>query len=135
MNLRSLLAVGICATSGFAAPVPKELRISTDAERIQGLWKDETGAGGHWKIHGTKMSAGSIPTPDAAGNPYGFVLRTAASPGEFDLSGAGTFVGIYRFVGDDLQVAYNPGPNRPKNFDEVPGNHVHLMKRVPEAGK
>ncbi len=127
------LAVG---SSAMAAPVPKELKNQNDAGRIQGLWKLEIGGGGYWKISGDKMAAGGNATPEEAnGYQYSFALRTAPTPGEFDLGGGATFVGIYRFVGDDLEVAYNSGPNRPKNFSTIPGNNVHKMKRIPEGDK
>lgn len=127
------LAVG---GSAFAAPVPKELKNQNDAGRIQGLWEVKIGGGAYWKISGDKMVAGSSTTLDEEnGYHYSFALRTAPSPGEFDLGGGLACVGIYRFVGDDLEVAYNHGPNRPKDFLTTPGNNVHVMKRVPEAKK
>jgi uncharacterized protein (TIGR03067 family) len=128
----ALLALAIGAP---AAPVPKELKVRSDVERMQGLWKEEAGSS-HWHFKGDKLYAGGNATPDAGGYAYSLTVKPEASPPEFDLGGAGAFAGIYKFVGDDLHVAYvGSGAARPTDFTPVGGKHIHILKRVDGAKK
>ncbi len=119
------------ATGAPAAPVPKELRVRPDAVRMEGLWKE--GQGSHWLFKGDKLFAGGTATPDINGHTYGLTLKPEVSPPEFDLAGVNggtSYSGIYKFVGDDLHVAYNTGAGRPTDFDAGGNKILHVLKRV-----
>ncbi len=125
------------ATGAPAAPVPKELRVRPDAVRMEGLWKE--GQGSHWLFKGDKLFAGGTATPDMNGHTYGLTLKPEVSPPEFDLAGANeisNFAGIYKFVGEDLHVAYvGAGAARPTDFTPGGNKHIHILKRVDGAKK
>ena len=55
MTMRTLLLLLLMALPGSAAPVPKELK-RNDADRMQGLWKEENGT--RWYFDGEKLFAG-----------------------------------------------------------------------------
>ena len=132
--IRMLAILAILATLATAAPVPKELKQRPDAERMRGLWQADAGSS-HWFFKGDKLFAGGNATPDVNGYTYTLNIKAEASPAEFDLGGASTFAGIYKFVGDDLHVAYSGGSVRPTDFTPGPNKHIHILKRVSEAKK
>lgn len=120
-----------------AAPVPKELKTKSDAERLQGVWLvtvGEPGAKGYrWTFEGEKLFAGG--NADTKGLEYGLALRINNSVREFDISRDGriSHVGIYKFVGDELHVAYH-NHERPTVFSTAAGkNHIHVMKPLLES--
>ncbi len=139
MTVRTLALILLIGGSAFAAPVPKELKRDTDAERLQGVWLvtvGESGAKGYrWTFEGEKMFAGG--TADTKGIEYGLALRLNSSVREFDLSRDGriSHIGICKFVGDELHVAYH-NHERPTEFSTANGkNHLHILKRLPEVKK
>ena len=72
MRLLSTIALLILVAALSAAPVPKELKVRPDAERIQGVWivtQGQPGAKGYrWTFEGEKLFAGG--TPDTKGIEY-----------------------------------------------------------------
>ena len=76
------LAIMLALTlSAEAAPVPKELKAQTDAERVQGVWTfegyDNNGpqnTGGRWIFDGGKIYIGGQNTTDSKGSAFDFVL-------------------------------------------------------------
>ena len=137
MNLRSLLAIVICAASSIAAPVPKELKRNGDAERLQGVWLvtvGEPGSKGYrWTFEGEKLFAGG--NADTKGIEYGLALRMNGSVREFDLSRDGriSHIGICKFIGDELHVVYH-NHERPTEFSTAGGkNHLHVLKPFLES--
>ena len=132
MRALSTLAVLSLVAALPAAPVPKELRVRPDAERMSGLWKVDAGTS-HWLFRGDKLYAGTG-TTEMNGYTYGFTMKPEASPAEFDLGGASQFAGIYKFVGDELHVAYNSGAVRPTDFTPGGNKILHVLKR-PDPGK
>ena len=144
---RILVVVLLGSVTALAAPVPKELKKKPDAERILGVWAYDSsdlngakGAGGRWYFNGDKLYSGGSNTTDARGSEYGVSLRSDQSPTHLDISmnNAPLCVGIYKFVGDDLHLAYvssSSKAERPKNFDSADGKTVMSFKRVPEPKK
>jgi len=126
LALTALLAFGMGAS---AAPVPKELKVRPDAERMRGLWRVDNG-GSYWLFKGDNLFAGGTATPDVHGHTYSLTVKPETSPPGFNLGGASTFAGIYKFVGDDLHVAYCGGNTRPTDFTPGPYTHIHILKRV-----
>ena len=108
---RIFVVVLLGSVTALAAPVPKELKKPSDAERLQGVWVvtvGEPGAKGYrWTFEGEKLFAGG--NADTKGLEYGLALRLNNSVREFDISRDGriSHVGIYKFVGDELHVAYH----------------------------
>ncbi len=137
MALRTLALVLTFVGSALAAPVPKELKVSSDAQRIQGVWLANDAEGFRWYFDGDKLSVGGKNTTDDKGLTYAFVLRPSATPSECDFGGGDKiqYYAIYTFVGDDLRIAYSSGRERPKDFSSGPGVYVHVLKRIPEAKK
>ena len=136
MTRLAIAALFAFAAGASAAPVPKELRVRPDAVRMEGLWKE--GIGSHWLFKGDKLFAGVTATPDVNGHTYGLTLKPEVSQPEFDLAGVngtGSFAGIYKFVGDDLHVAYNSGAVRPTDFTPGGNKILHVLKRVGEGKK
>ena len=121
-----------------AAPVPKELKAPTDSERLKGVWVvvqgDTSTKGYRWTFEGEKLFAGG--TADAKGIEYGFVIRSGVTPCELDISrdGHAAYVGLYKFVGDELHVAYHSSA-RPPEFSATGGCHVHVLRRLAEVKK
>ena len=130
---RTLLIFAVFAASVSAAPVPKELKHKSDAERIQGVWAVE-GGGTRWYFAGEKLFAGGTNTTDHKGMEYGIVLGTDEAIREIDLSRAGeiTHRGIFKFVDGDIHVAYLAGDQRPADFEH---EIRHVLKRIPEEKK
>ena len=125
------------ATGASAAPVPKELKVRSDAARMEGLWQEGVN-GSHWLFRGDKLFAGGTATPAINGYTYGLTLKPDVSPPEFNLAGVngtGSFAGIYKFVGDDLHVAYSSGAVRPTDFTPGGNKILHILKRVGEGKK
>ncbi len=134
---RTLAILLALTVSAEAAPVPKELKRRSDRERMQGVWADED-VGTRWYIVGEKLFAGGADTAKKKGVEFGLALRPDSPLGDFDLSQFGNTccVGIYKFVGDDLHVAYHGGGQpRPANFEPGDGKSLFILKRVPEAKK
>ncbi len=129
---RTVLICSVFAASVAAAPVPKELKHKSDAERIRGAWVVE-GGGTRWYFAGEKLFAGGANTTDNKGMEYGVVLRTDGAIREIDLSrGEITHRGIYKFVDDDIHIAYLAGDQRPADFEH---GTRHVLKRVAEVKK
>ena len=126
------LAVG---SSALAAPVPKELKIQYDAQRIEGLWKEETGT--RWYFDGEKLFAGGTDTAENKGHEYNVVLRSDRAMREFDLGNMGTvqFSGIYEFLDGELRFTYRSGNDRPRDFTAAPGKYSHGLKRFSGSDK
>ncbi len=135
MNLRTLAMMLAFGASAVAAPVPKELKVRSDAERREGLWK--VGAtDAHWLFRGDKLFAGATATPDTNGHGYRLTVRPDAFPPQFDIGGTNSYAGIYKFVGDDLHVAYSAeGKARPVDFSPGGSSYIEILKRVPEGKK
>ena len=137
MNLPALAILALSVGTTLAAPVPKELKRNSDAERMQGVWVvtvGEPGAKGYrWTFEGEKMFAGG--TADTKGIEYGLALRLNNSIREFDLSRDGriSHIGICKFVGDELHVAYH-NHERPTEFSTNGGKyHLHILKPFLES--
>lgn len=138
--MRTFTAIALLMLAGPlpAAPVPKELKAPADGERMRGVWLvvvGEPGAKGYrWTFEGEKLFAGG--TADTKGLEYGFVIRPGESPCELDISRSGqpAYRGIYKFVGDELHVAYHSNA-RPADYSATGGCHVHVMRRLGEANK
>lgn len=130
---RAVLICSVFAASLSAAPVPKELKRKSDTERIQGVWCVE-GAGTRWYFTGEKLFAGGTNTTDAKGQEYGIALRAKGPLLEMDLSNPGgiTHRGIYKFVDDDIHIAYLAGDERPADFEH---GTRHVLKRTAEGSK
>jgi len=134
MNRFALLSLFAFGAVAMSAPVPKELKVQPDVERMRGAWKVDNG-GSYWVFQGEKLFAGGTATPQENGYNYAIALRPGRNGGEFDLTGGSTFAGIYKFVGDDLIVCYAGGTVRPTDFDQGPNRHIHILKRLPEGKK
>ena len=134
MRALSTIALLTLAATLSAAPVPKELKVRSDGERMQGLWKVDADQS-HWLFRGDKLFAGGTPTPDINGYSYGFSMKPEASPPEFEFTGNVNCAGIYKFVGEDLHVAYCAGAVRPTDFNAGPKKYICILKRVSEAKK
>ncbi len=140
MTLRCLLVFVICAAPSIAAPVPKELKHRPDSQRMQGVWMSHNPDGspmGRWYFTGEKLFAGGSNTTDQKGYEYAITLRPGSEQAEFDLATAGSmaFLGIYKFAGEELHVAYRSGADRAKSFETGSGGHHHILRRLPEGKK
>ena len=84
-----------------------------------------------------KLYAGGANTTDNKGHEYDITLRPEKDVREFDLAVAGTirFAGIYKFVGDDIHIAYLNGQIRPTDYAPGPGKNIPILKRLAEAKK
>jgi uncharacterized protein (TIGR03067 family) len=135
----SAIALLLLGSALPAAPVPKELKEPPDSERLQGVWvvvQGEAGARSYrWTFEGQKLFAGG--TADAKGIEYGFVIRSGVTPRELDISrdGRAAYVGIYKFVGDELHIAYHSSARPPEFSGGVGGRHLHVLRRLAEAKK
>ena len=134
MTMRTLLLLLLMALPGSAAPVPKELKRS-DADRMQGHWKEETGT--RWYFDGEKLFAGGTDTAENKGHEYNVVLRSDRAMREFDLGNMGTvqFSGIYEFLDGELRFAYRSGNDRPRDFTAAPGKYIQGLKRFSGSDK
>ena len=139
MRILACIALLCLVASLRGAPVPKELKVPSDAEKLQGVWivvKGEPGSKGYrWTFEGEKLFAGG--TADTKGIEYGFVIQPDASPREMDFGGNGrlSYRGIYKFVGDELHIVYH-GSDRPTEFSAaVGGRHQDVMRRFVEEDK
>ena len=138
MRLLSTIALLILVAALSAAPVPKELKVRPDAERIQGVWivtQGQPGAKGYrWTFEGEKLFAGG--TPDTKGIEYTYTLRSGSPLTEFDIlrDGRISHYGVYKFVGDELHLAYHSN-ERPTDFTEGGGRHLHILRRFAEVKK
>jgi len=132
---RTLLIFAVFAGSVSAAPVPKELKQKSDIERIQGVWAVE-GGGTRWYFAGEKLFAGGTNTTDAKGQEYGIAVRANGAVREMDvwMQGRLTHSCIYKFVEDDIHIAYVGGERRPTDFAQA-GSTKHVLKRIVEAKK
>ena len=144
MNLRTVAIVLMCAISAGAAPVPKELKRQADAERIQGVWAfagyDNGGpqnTGARWFFDKNNLYIGGSDTADNRGTRFDFVLRAEpeGSQIDFDCGPRNIWRGLYKFVGEELHVAYVMDADRPKNFSSIHGKFIMVMKRVTEGKK
>ncbi len=140
MNLRCVLIAGFFASSALAAPVPKELKHRPDAQRMQGLWiahNPDGSQAGRWYFTDEKLFAGGSDTTDNKGHEYAITLRAGAEFTEIDIANSGglAFTGVYKFVGEELHVAYRSGADRAKAFNAGGGANVHILKRLPEGKK
>ncbi len=138
MALRTLALVLVTAGSAQAAPVPKELK-RTDAERMQGVWVVVLGRATNapelrWYFRGDKLYSGGSNTTEDPGTEFGITLRPELSPAQVDFTKGGVprGVGIYRFVGEELQFSFVQNGERPKDFESP---QKWILKRVPEAKK
>jgi len=127
-----LLAIG----SGLlAAPVPKELKKSADAERMQGVWFIETIEGEtRWLFRDGKFYSFQITEPDNLGQEYRFALLPDGGI-DLVLDSRTTHLGHYRLDGGELVIARSSDGLRPKNFDPDPLKNLLRFKRVPEVKK
>jgi len=135
MIARVLFTIAMIAAPLVAAPVPKELKQKPDSERILGVWIVENG-GTRWYFVGDKLFAGGTNTTDNKGIEYGIALRTNGAMREMDLSERGkvSHSYIFKFVDDDIHIAYYSGDRRPTDFAEA-GINKDVLKRVSEAKK
>lgn len=136
MIARVFLVIVGFAGSVTAAPVPKELKRSTEIERMQGVWKQENGM--RWFFDGEKLYVGGTDTTGNKGKSYALTLRPGGEVGEIDFGGGQEFqyYAIYQLLGDDLRLAYSgSGGKRPKDFTARPGEFHHVLKRLAEGGK
>ena len=144
MRISAFALTLVLGASLAAAPVPKELKLRPDAERICGVWTYEfymngeaKGGGGRWYFTREKLYSGGTNTTDALGTEYGIVLRPELSPGQMDIAQNGNIVcsGIYKFEGEDLFIAYVHTGERPKDFNTAAGRSILKLKRASEAKK
>ncbi len=146
MTLRALAMLAMATAYAGAAPVPKELKKATDAERIQGVWSfvgyDNGGpqnTGARWFFDKNKLYVGGLNTVDNKGSPFDFVLRAKPEASQteidFDCEPRNRWRGIYKFVGEELHVAYVMDADRPKDFSSAHGKFIMVMKRVPKPKK
>jgi len=128
----ALIAIG----SGLlAAPVPKELKKSADAERIQGVWSIETIEGEtRWLFRDGKFYSFQITEPDNLGQEYRFALLPDGGI-DLMLDSRTTHLGLYRLDGDKLVIVRSSDDLRPKNFEPDPLKNLLRFKRVPEGKK
>ncbi len=129
---RTLAIVLALTVSAQGAPVPKELKVRSDAARMEGLWQEEV-SNSYWLFRGDKLFAGTTATPDVNEYAYGLTLKPDVYPPEFDLAEVNStsrFAGIYKFVGDDLHVAYNAGAARSTDFTPGGNKTLYVLKRV-----
>ena len=140
MRTLVILALAVVDTA-LATPVPKELKKS-DAELLRGVWifadydnGGRRGVGSRWYFEADKLYTNGQNTTDFKGTKYEFVLRPEKIPAEIDFASGPDAVwsGIYKFVGDELYVAYSSGAIRPKDFASAPGRDVTILRRAPEA--
>ncbi len=137
-------ALVFASMPALAAPVPKELKTRPDAERMQGVWDFETyddggrtHKGTRWYFEKDKMYSGGTDTADDKGWENGIVLRPEANPPEMDIvyTTGPVCQGVYKFVGEELHIAYVHGAVRPTDFASAPGKDVMVMKRGPDVKK
>ena len=95
MILRTLLIFAVSIASVSAAPVPKELKRSTEIERMQGVWKEEKGM--RWFFDGEKLYVGGTDTTGNKGKSYALTLRPGARSGR-SISAAGKSSNTTRFI-------------------------------------
>ncbi len=127
-----VLAVG---WSAFAAPVPKELKKQTDAERIRGIWSiEKTGGDTRWLFRDGRFYSFQITDPDNLGQEYRFALLPDGGI-DLMLDSSTTHLGLYRLDGDALVIARSSDGLRPKNFQPEPSKNLLRFKRDPEAKK
>ncbi len=142
MNLRTLAMMLALGVSAGAAPVPKELK-RPDIERFQGDWTCENfDRGGRnniglrfaFKGDTTRIVRRGATDEDEIER---FVLRPEKRPAEIDFltPRVDNCSGIYKFVGDELHIAFYDAALRPTDFASVPDKYVLVLKRVPEGKK
>ena len=142
MTLRTLVSVVLAAGSLLAAPVPKEFKKS-DADRLQGAWAYDSfdDGGGRciisrlWTFRDSCMAETTL--KGEGGIAYRFALRPEKSPAEIDLRHNEIFgyTCIYKLIGDELHIAWNPGKDLPKDFKSAPGKYVYILKRLAGPAK
>ena len=141
---RTLALMLALTVSGEAAPVPKELKKPTDAERLQGVWEfggyDNGGpqnTGGRWIFDGGRLCIGGSNATWNKGTLFDFAMRPKASRSEIDFEDGRRNLsrGIYEILGEELHVAYVNDADRPRDFSSAHGKFIMTMKRVPEAKK
>ena len=115
-----------------AAPVPKELKRPSEAERMRGVWMADGIAPLRWYFDGDTLYVGGSNTTDNKGMDYALASRS----GDLDFGGGNRsqYYGIYKFEGNDLRFAYKVD-ERPKDFTPRPGEFHHVLKPVPETKK
>ena len=131
---RILLAFSLFVGAAAAAPVPKEVKLRPDVERLRGVWKEASGT--RWFFDGEKLYAGGQDTTVNKGIEYDIPLRPNLVPPEFDLVVKGTiqFRGIYKFADGELRIAYSNNQTRPKDVEQASAFR-HTLKRDGEEKK
>ena len=141
MRTLTFTAILAFATASLAAPVPKEIKRS-DPERFQGVWVygsydfgGTPGAGGRWHFTGDKLFSGGDGSGPVA--EYGFVLRPDRSPREIDITqkDAVTCLGIYKFEGGELHIAYTHTGGRPTDHAPAAGKSLIVLTPSSESTK
>ena len=140
MTMRSFALILIAALPALAAPVPKEVRKQTDAERFVGTWEtvtSESGGNPYSKARWTfaeDLKMTSKPLPGEAGGTSEWVIKIdpKAKPKTIDI---GSYAGVYEFDGPDIKVAYTTGTARPAEVKSGAGVYYSVLRRVPEGKK
>jgi hypothetical protein len=97
--------------------------------------KGQPGAKGYrWTFEGEKLFAGG--NADTKGIEYSFTLRSGSPYAELDIvrDGRISHLGVYKFVGDEIHVAYHSNV-RPTDFSDGGGRHIHVLRRLAEVKK
>lgn len=138
--MRSFALILLLAAPALAAPVPKELKHRSDAERYVGTWEtviSESGGQPYSKARWTfdeKLMMTSNPLPGGVGGPSIWIIKIdpKQTPNTIDI---GSYPGIYEIDGDDIKIAYTTGGPRPTEVKS--GNSVYytVLRRVPESKK
>ena len=141
MRTLTFTAVLALAIASPAAPVPKEIKKS-DPERVRGVWLygaydfgGTPGAGGRWHFTADKLfSGGDNNTPAVE---YGYALRPDRSPREIDITQKDAVIclGIYKFEGADLHIAYAHTGERPKDHAPAAGKSLIVLTPSSESAK
>lgn len=140
MTMRCFALILLAALPVYSAPVPKEVRRQTDAERFVGTWEtvvSESGGNPYSKARWTfaeDLKMTSKPLPGEAGGNSEWVIKIdpKAMPKTIDI---GAYAGVYEFDGADIKVAYTTGTARPAEAKSVAGVFYSLLRRVPDPKK
>jgi uncharacterized protein (TIGR03067 family) len=137
---RTVLLFGSLVAVASAAPIPKELRLKSDAERLLGVWdmpvseingKERNKA--HWTFENGKMFSVLYGNESGGrGSEWVIKIDPEKTPKEIDIT---SYKGIYTFDGDRLKIAYTIGADRPTDFKPAEGKYYCELTYVGEAPK
>jgi len=135
--MRTLALILLASLPALAAPVPKEVKNKTDAERFVGTWETVVSEASEkpyskalWTLD-ESLKMVSNPLPGNAGGRSEWVINIdpKAVPKTIDI---GSYQGVYEFDGPDIRIAYNIGGSRPASAVSKGSQYFCLLRRVPE---